>query len=69
MNRRWITREEIAEIHDSIARKVAVEVAEDSSVGPNNSDSKWRHYLDHRVTARNIRATERLGNQLGERAS
>lgn len=50
-SRTWINREEIAEIYESLASK-------------NLFDEKSSAYLD---TADDIRATDRLGKQIGNR--
>lgn len=60
MSRKWMSREEIAEIHEAIATKIANEVANETDYGVDNTDS-WKHYLDHKKRATVIREIESVG--------
>lgn len=53
-DRRWITREEIAEIHDAIAEKIAFDPA-------NENDEGYAHYASHVKSAETLRETEAIG--------
>lgn len=66
-NRRWISREEIAEIYDAIALKKAISMGE---CGLNNIQkiTLAAQSCEAQQRAEDLRATERLGNPVGSRA-
>ena len=67
--RRWITREEIAEIYDSLAKRAL-------QTQPKLGESRMRH-IDksiieaekHKKRAADIRATELLSRPIGDRVA
>ena len=61
-NRTWISRSEIAEIHEAIANKIAHQIAESVDVIPvRDNDPDWKHYLDHKRAASEIREIDKVG--------
>lgn len=63
-NRTWITRNEIAEIHEAIANKIAREIADQPDGSWDRNDDDWKHYLDHKAAAGHIRDIEKVGRGL-----